>query len=295
MKGYEPTLPSISGKGTRALFTQGRLVCFKLKDGGYTTYLEDRYQKRYAWDRLVFLSSGWNASDGNNNLPKPFIIDESNKVLQSGDTIIYVMLSSDLLLVLGSARTPYPHLDDNLNADPTDPNSFEPSQVRNNDNRYWQWKDDGKGGLALYLEGKEGGTGNFGVMVSGKGVNGNFYLKVNGGAYLTKLDKTGKAISSFGVDKDGNYIVDAGGTVTLQKRNGTDVIAKMSMDAQGNFDISGNGKMNITMNGIDLLSVLSDLITETGNIKTMVQGAPVPPSNFANFPLLKAKIDGMRK
>lgn len=166
------------------------------------TYFSDKDNKMYMLTKVHFINSHWNEYEGINQLPTPTILDEEENLVSTGDKLIYAPIGADEIIVLGSAR--------NLNFTTNDSNiDYVPgeeeqvsifSETRNNSNRYYLKKDDGKGDILIHLEGKNEGTGNLILKLKGTDNNGKFILDVNGKVVIAQRDAEGNKISEILLD-----------------------------------------------------------------------------------------------
>lgn len=168
-------------------------------------FFQDAFMKRYTMDRVFFLEKEHNAESGFKGLPKPYMMDDKDKVTGYGDDLLYMNFgnTNGYIAILGSLRNILiDNFDKNLNYDPTSLQDISQKNIeRNNKQRYLLVTDDGIGNFTFYLEGKTGdepGTGNLSIKIKGADANsGN-----------VKLEASGKvAIQQVQADGNGNDVV----------------------------------------------------------------------------------------
>jgi hypothetical protein len=164
-----------------------------------TLEFEDAYGKRQPLERVYFLGAEYNTEDGEKRMPKPYIKSETG-YKSLGDILLYSIIDNNVnrIVVLGSIRNFNVDMHDKaLNYDKTDIEDLEERNlVRNNDKRYFTVRDDGKGNILVYLEGKKGektGTGNVSIKVQGADEkSGNVKLEVSGKVAINQIVKDGE-------------------------------------------------------------------------------------------------------
>lgn len=254
MRGFEPTLKIQPLGENDNTYTQGRLI---YDEDQKKTYLQDRYGKQYAWERLLFMTDRWNDVEGTKSYPKPYRYKD-NALIEDGDELIFSKFSRDLFLIWGAVKTViYKHDEPSLVQETG--NFDETVKVRDNEHRYFETKETEDGNHSYYLEGKQSGKGNYGVIIRGKDGDGNYRIKADGEIRLTKIDKDGNKVATVGMTDD--------------------------------------GKISLASNGIDLLEQISNILDEITKLKVLGNlGSPTTqPLNSQAFLSIKEKIDSIRQ
>lgn len=202
ISGFEKTLNPIHYAFEKKDHQIGYLIYFEERE---ELYFQDAQQKIHEMSKVFFISDEWNLLDGNKNLPKPYVVTESGEVKQFGATLLYSFINSanSNIVVFGQViNIAYKTPTGKLNFNTQDIEQLnEKHLVRNNDNRYYEVSEDGKGNLVVILKGKAE-NGNVVIKIDGNNEqeNGNFKLELNGKFYLNQVNNSGEVYSQLFFD-----------------------------------------------------------------------------------------------
>ena len=247
----------------------GSFVFVQASDKSGQLYFQDALNHRLTLDRVYGLTTEWNAESGNKDLPKPYVVDAQDNILENGDNILYTYMggSDGNVAILGSLQNLlFNNFDENLNTDSTSLDDIKIKALsRNNKKRYLLVTDDTKGDLTIYLQGKgsgdTAGTGNVTLKVSGTDGNGNAKLEVNG-----KI-----AIQQVQADDNENEIVTA--QLLMDNKKGAEKIKlidkyknQLTMSKDG-IDVldANNNEIKTTSSGITI-NAASDCTVNAKNV-----------------------------
>jgi hypothetical protein len=192
MTGYEGSIDRTPyTEGTRKDFQIGYF--FRNEDTGELGFL-DAQGKIISLSRISFITGFSNVDEGTKNFPKPAIVTNTGEMKEYGERVAYSYINSydGNILIHGVVRqVMIDNADPELRIDPDDiANLLEKVEVRNNEERYYYIKDDGKGNVIVLLKGKK--------------QNGNISLKVKGGegAGNLKVELSGKMLLNITGEED---------------------------------------------------------------------------------------------
>jgi hypothetical protein len=191
MRGFEDTLPRTSYTEVKYDFQIGTIM-FNEDLGKY--YLEDSQSKTIEISRIYFLNKSNGVEEGTKDLIRPRVITNSGEIKKYGEKVLYNYLNStdQAIVVFGPVQQLYiDNADPELRVDLTSLDSIEEKvTVRSNESRYFYFKDDGKGNITLFLNGKNQ-NGNMALKIVGDGEEaGNLKLEVNGKLLLNITGET---------------------------------------------------------------------------------------------------------
>jgi hypothetical protein len=249
------------------------------------TIFRDAQQHEVTLDRVLFLTREWDFQNGEKNLPKPYLIDESGAIREYGASVLYSYLNSTdaRVVVFGPVQDlTLNHVDAVLNPQPTDYDKIQEKQKsRNNDNRFYSFTEDGQGNLFLYLKGKKT-NGNVGIKIEGdQAANGNFSLSLNGKFALNLQTADGKTTYTqllFDNTKDDEKfkLKDKHGNIILANKTG--LVFETATVRVGKDET--------------LKKILDDLITAICAMTNNSPGGPTisPPMNKAQFDAITQRL-----
>ena len=261
------------------VFFTGRLVFY---ESSKALYFVDKFGKHFDFSRVFFLTPVWNDKDGHKRLPLPDIRDAENNLTEEGDQLIYNLIDTDIIMVLGSI---YNYKDDHKEKElqyKKEEVNYDECLIKENKNRYYMVKEDGEGNLLLYMEGKEEGKSSLSIRLTGKDKEGYFNLIADGKISINQKDEKGEQIinqifmdntegeeSIKIIDKHQNYIeTKKDGTIieTPKIRIGKDETVKKIL--------------------IDLFLAIQKMTHQTNT------GATVPqPINWSEFDAIKERVN----
>lgn len=267
--GFENTLKA---KGISELTNGINVGYFVFYESDNSLRFQDANQKNHSIERVVFLNKEFDIKNGEKNIPKPYLIGDNSEVKEYGANVLYSFLGNEFadIVVFGAVnKLNMQSLDSDLNNNLSDYENLEEKHIsRNNDRRFFKVREDAAGNLAIYLEGKEG-TGNFSLKVYGNDnqENGNIKIEANGKFAINQVGDDEEIISQIFIDNT----------------EGEESI------------IIKSPKVKIMNSGVDLQTILEDLLTAIQNMTFKhPQGPTLPvPTNWSDFEAVKTKIQDL--
>ena len=275
--GVALTLQPKGLKNLNLNFNLGYLVFLKKEN---KLFFQDAFKKLHELERVSFLNTKWNSEEGDKELPKPYVYDETGTLISYGDVLVYGFFanSTDNMIVFGSITNfSWGHRIKNLQLDENLELLDGSASVRNNNYRYYSIKEDGKGNILLYLEGKKTdkteGTGNISLKILGTENNGLVKLETNGNIQIAQTQQDG----------DNEKVVTA---ITMINKKGEENISVK--DQYGNviniskegISIASKKEMNIKLEGNAIINVDKDIqIKSSGNANIEAKETTIKSGN----------------
>lgn len=265
----------------------GRLMLRKgeTEDKDYMQF-EDAFGKSNDINRVRFLTSKWNFSDGEMNIPKPFITNSKGEVTESGDDVLYSYLNGTMeqIVIMGSLGNMQTEHNDMLIGGNYKDNYDTYTKILKNKTRYLFQTITEDGDIFLDLEGFEESTGNIVIKVRGGDKGGFVKVETDGRIELNQVDKDNKLQAQLIFDND-----TAGEeNITLIDKNDNNI----EMNKEG---LILEGKMIRASNldkSISLEKILTEIINQILALQfTTNTGSTIPnPLNSAQIKLIQTEM-----
>ena len=261
-----------------------------LKDQAKSIKLYDDYVRAFhEMSRVSFLSGVNNPLEGKKKFPRPFIYEESGddlKLVSQGDKVLiaYVEGSWQKPLVTGSIESmgvvnqkKFLRFDgDNLDRQP---------ERYENDKYVYEYENDGKGNINLFIEAKEEGEGSINITILGNDGHGKLNLYSNHGYTVNHIDADEKVLQQIVMDRDGAIITQNDGDeesqhINLVKSGGIKIKSMRTKTSE------------MMVYGNTLADKLDEILTAITQITVpiAVGGVSGPPNNSAVFQKINSQI-----